>query len=77
MTEPSSYIQPALIIAVLWGMLRFMVVNELHRITRALGSHEKRIRRQEETLAYLRGKGCLTHDSCPMGGDDLDEDEQP
>ena len=77
MNDPISYVKDGALILILWGMLKYMVADKLKQITTALGSHEKRIRKQEETLAYLRGRGCLAADGCPrVGASDPEDDDQ-
>ncbi len=79
MNEIPSYLQPLAIITALGLMLRFMVVNELKRITAGLNGHEKRIRRQEILNARLHGslqaKGCLNGDVCPLNVDEDPEED--
>jgi len=69
MNDPASYIQPAVTVAAFWALLKFMVVDKL----KVLADHEKRIRRQENVTSYLKGKGCLMGDSCPMAADEEEE----
>lgn len=76
MTDYQTYVQPALIIAAMAGMLKFLVVDKLTQITAGLSGHDLRIRRQEILTAtvhgVLRAKGCLAANSCPC---DLAEDD--